>query len=341
MTWLGDLEAAARRALPDYVYGYYAMAAGDGQTHTEGIRDWATPRLRPRVLAGGFTPTTETTVLGQPIYTPLMVAPMAQLIAAHPDGEAAVGTAAAAVGSLLGVSMHTAVPFPQIQQTGAPWWFQVYVMRDRDRTADLVLRARDAGARALILTVDLPSLATRVLQYEPSSWPDRNLARRGSVLPAAPAEGGITDDALGPETIDWLHQLSGLPVVVKGVLRGDDARRCAEAGAAAVIVSTHGGRALDRSVTSASVLAEIAAALTGTGVEVYADSGLRSGTDVLVALALGARAVFVGRPALWGLSTAGSAGVEQVLTALTADLQVAMKFTGVRDVRAVPGDLLA
>ncbi len=348
MTWLATLEERATDALPPYVAGYFAMTAGDGVTHRDGLRDWASHRLVPRVLTGPGTPSTGTTVLGTPVRTPVLLAPVAQATAAHPDGEIAVATAAAATGSLLGVSTHTGVPFGAVGAAGAPWWLQVYVMSDRSLTAALVERAVAAGARALVLTVDLPTLDTRQAEFEPARWPDRRLAARGHNIadladPDDPA-GRVrrtTAPDLGWDTVGWLAALSGLPVVVKGVLHPDDAVAAVGAGAAGVLVSTHGGRALDRSVTSARALPAVVAALRGSGAEVFADSGIRSGTDVLAALALGARAVFVGRPQLWGLATGGADGVRAVVDGLTTELRQAMAMTGADRADAVPPGVLA
>ncbi|WP_111768624.1 alpha-hydroxy acid oxidase [Nakamurella deserti] len=346
--WLTDLETAAGRSLPDFVAGYFAMTAGGGTTHREGLRDWSASRFVPRVLSGVGSPSTATTVLGTAVNTPVLLGPVAQATAAHPDGEVAVARAAARAGSLLGVSTHAGVPFADVAATGAPWWLQVYVMTDRDLTAALVRRAVAAGARALVLTVDLPTLDTRQAAFEPSGWPDRALAARGLNLddladPADPASKArrTTAPDVGLDTVGWLAGLSGLPVVVKGVLHPDDAVAAVGAGAAGVLVSTHGGRALDRSVTSRQALPAVVAALDGSGAQTFVDSGLRSGADVLTALALGARAVFVGRPQLWGLATGGADGVAGVVEGLTNELRRTMAMTGVAAATAVPPGVLA
>ena len=277
----------------------------------------------------------------------MLLAPVAQATAAHAEGEVASARAAARTGSLLGVSTHAAVPFAAIGATGAPWWLQVYVMTDRGLTAALVERAVAAGARALVLTVDLPTLGTRPSEFEPAQWPDPALAARGHNLAdlADPADSDsrarrVTAPDVGLDDIGWLASVSGLPVVVKGVLHPDDAVAAVAAGAAGVLVSTHGGRALDRSITSARALPSIVAALDGSAAETYVDSGIRSGADVLAALALGARAVFVGRPQLWGLASAGADGVVQVVEGLTGELRRTMALTGVPSAASVPAGVL-
>ena len=223
---------------------------------------------------------------------------------------------------------------------GSPAWFQLYRLHSARHTDDLARRAGDAGYRALVLTVDLPVLGRRLRDLR------HDFALAGIRManhPPADGEGsGAQSLASGPwtfEDIARFGQLSGLPVVVKGVLRGDDADRCVQAGAAAVWVSTHGGRQADPVVASAHALPEVVEAV-GAEVEVYADGGIRSGSDALTALALGARAVFLGRPTIWGLATGGADGVADVLTGLSEELAHTMVLCGLDDVRAVPRDTL-
>jgi 4-hydroxymandelate oxidase len=214
----------------------------------------------------------------------------------------------------------------------APKWFQLYPRHSPAHTDDLARRAGEAGYRALVLTVDLPVLGRRL----------RDL-RHGFLVPAAPpnlpTDGSPAVDLPGWtfDDIGRFGELSGLPVVVKGVLRDDDAARCVQAGAAAVWVSAHGGRQADPVIATAEALPEVVAAV-GADVEVYVDGGIRTGSDVLTALALGATAVFVARPVIWGVATGGAPGVSDVLTALTAELAHTMTLCGLSDVRGVPRD---
>ena len=338
-----DYEERARQLLPAHVSAYYAAAAGSGSASAEGVADWSAVRFRPRALRDLRTLDTSTTVLGTPVTSPVLVAPMAQQLGAHPEGEVVMGRATAAAGSLLGVSTNSAVPFERVAATGTPWWFQVYVMRDRGLTELLVRRAVEHGARALMLTVDMVALLPA--DVNPRGWPEGPAKSRLTNLTpdelAAAGRGAVDMDAgIDFSTIAWLREISGLPVLVKGVLRGDDAVRAVDAGAAGVIVSTHGGRRLGPSITAARALPEVVAAVGGA-VEVYADSGLRSAEHVAAALALGARAVFLGRPALWALAADGEQGVRSVLDGMAAELRLVMTQLGVPSVAEFTPDLVA
>jgi 4-hydroxymandelate oxidase len=256
---------------------------------------------------------------------------------AHPDGERATARGAAAAGALMTVSTSASTSLADVAavEPGAPKWFQLYRLHSPAHTADLAGRAGRAGYTALVLTVDLPAMGRRLRDVVndfslPAGLPLANVPADAGV-PRAPNPVWTLDD------IGRFGDLSGLPVVVKGVLRGDDAERCVGAGAAAVWVSTHGGRQVDPVVPSAQALPEVVAAV-GEEVEVYADGGLRAGSDVLTALALGARAVFVGRPAVWGLAAGGADGVARVVADLSEELAHTMVLCGLPSVRDVPRD---
>jgi len=339
--WLEDLEREAARVLPPWVHAYAAGGAGDELSVAEAPAAWDRVRLRPRVLVDVSGVSTAATILGTPVATPVLVGPTALHRAVHPDGEAATAAGAAAAGSLLCLSSRSGTPVEEVAAAGGPWWMQVYVLRDRGATRAYVQRAAAAGAGALVLTGDTPVVgrkdADRIARAEtvPPGWTTAN-------LPAGSSTGDSIYQAsdLGPDTIGWLREVSGLPVVVKGVLRADDAARCVAAGAAAVVVSNHGGRQLDGAVDSAVALPEVAAALAGTGAEVYVDGGLRRGSHVLRALAMGAHAVLIGRPVLWGLATGGAGGVRDVLEGLTRELVHAMQLAGAPTLAAVTSDLV-
>lgn len=345
------LEQEAAALLPDYVYDYFRASAGGTESLDRSTTAWRSFLHRPHVLRVTSRIDTATTVLGTPVATPVLVAPMAQQVAANPAGERATAAATAACGTLLGVSTNTAVPFADIAAAGAPWWFQLYVLNDRGLTAALLDRAVQHGARAVVLTADITGLAHpspgAAYSVEPTEWgPEAaaQAARLGNLTAEERERAG--DDGtraardLGFGVIEWIAARTGLPVVVKGVLRGDDARRAVDSGAAAVLVSTHGARALASSIPSALALADVVTAVGGDA-EVYVDSGLRSGTDVATALALGARAAFIGRPVMWGLATNGEAGVRRVLSTFTAELTTAMDLLGAATLADLTPDLVA
>ncbi|MGI3786532.1 MAG: alpha-hydroxy acid oxidase [Janthinobacterium lividum] len=333
------LEAEAARVLPEHVVGYFRGPTGAYGIPTEAER-WSQVRFRPHVLRDTSGLSLATTVLGTPVASPVLVAPMAQQRAANPDGEVATARAVRRRGVLLGVSTNTGVRFADIGAVGAPWWFQVYVMDDRAVTADLVQRAAAEGATALVLTVDTPAVDPRRPQLEPRTWPERYGMQVN--LPGGDAGRSIFPGTrnLSVDDIGWLGDLTGLPVVVKGVLRADDAVRCVDAGAVGVIVSTHGGRCLTQSITSVEALPEVVAAV-GDRAEVYVDSGLRTPEHVAAALCLGARAVFLGRPVLWALATGGDVRVEQLLASIDTELERVLRSLGARSLDDLGPDLVA
>jgi 4-hydroxymandelate oxidase len=346
------LEAAARECLERGVYDYIAGGADAEGTVADNLAAWSRLRLRPHVLRDVAEVSTATTLVGSRVPTPLLVAPMAYHRMCHPDGEAASAAGAAAAGALYVLSTQATMSVEDVAQAApeAVRWFQVYVVRDRGWTAELVARAAAAGYRALVMTVDVPLLGNRLRDLrndfrlptglKPANAPPAAASRQRELAVDVLAQAGQFDPALTPETIGWLAERSGLPVVVKGVLRGDDAAACVDAGAAGIVVSNHGGRQLDTVVATADALAEVAAAV-GDRAEVYVDGGVRRGTDVVKALALGARAVLVGRPVLWGLAVGGAAGVERVLSGLAGELRLAMALCGATEVGQLTPDLIA
>lgn len=339
--WLAALEDQANATLPPHIREYVGTTAGSVERAARDLAEWDAVSFAPRTLLAERTLDLRTTVLGRPTSSPVLIAPMAQQVGAHPAGERATAAAAAALGTIIGVSTNTAVPFGEIQESGAAWWFQVYPLADRAMTERIVERAAAAGASAVILTVDTTALLVSAPGIEPTEWPEGPERARLVNLTATELAGleGRPTAAATLDDIAWLKRVSGgLPVIVKGVLRGDDAARAVEAGADAVIVSTHGGRRSGASITSLSALPSVVAAVGGRA-EVYIDSGVRSGGHVLAALALGARAVFVGRPVMWGLATGGAAGVERVLRGLNAELTLALSQSGATSLAALPREL--
>jgi 4-hydroxymandelate oxidase len=337
MTPYAVLEERARAALPPPVFDYYAGGAGDEETLAANARAWSAVRLRPRVLRDVSHVDTSTTVLGTRVAAPVLVAPTAFHRLAHPAGELATAEGTAAAGSLLVLSTRSSTRIESVAAAAGPWWFQVYILRDRALTQELVQRAAAAGARALVLTGDTPYVGRKRRDRGSLAIPDEdfraNLERLTDVTLSEQAANVTFDD------IRWLHELSRLPVLVKGVLRGDDAARCLEAGAAGVVVSNHGGRQLDGAVPTAEALPEVVDAIAGRA-EVLVDGGVRTGRDVVRALALGAKAVLLGRPVLWGLATDGAAGVRKVLTELQEDTAHVMALAGATSVAELTADLV-
>jgi 4-hydroxymandelate oxidase len=315
---LADQAAAARRRLPAQVREYVEAGAGDELSLREAEAAWRRFRLRPRVLRDVAGVDTSLTLLGTRLATPVLVAPTAFHRRLHPGGEAETSRGAAAAGSLMVVATRSDGP---VEDVTAPFWWQAYVLKDRALTRELALRARDAGASAVVVTGDTPYLGPR---------------RGGLRQPLREQE---QDPAATLDVVGWLTGETGLPVLVKGVLRGDDAVACLDAGAAGVVVSNHGGRQLDRVVTTAAALPDVVCAVAGRA-PVLVDGGVRSGIDALCALALGANAVLVGRPVLWALAANGSDGVRDCLTALTTDLRDALALAGCARLADVEPDLV-
>jgi len=344
---LDAVHDQARARLPRGVYDYYAGGTEAEVTLGESVTSWQRWRLRPRMLRDVSAVSMTTTLLGTPVSMPIGVAPWALQRMAHPDGEAGTARGAAAAGTLMTVSTTATVSLAEVATASAgPKWFQLYRVKDPEYTDDLVRQAAEAGYRALVMTVDLPFLGRRLRDLVNEFQLPQGIEMANHPPKQAYGERGL-NQALGTiATATWTFEdvtrfaaLTSMPLVVKGVLRGDDAQRCLDAGASAVWVSTHGGRQVDPAIASAIALPEIVDAV-GPDVEVYADGGVRRGSDVLTALALGARAVFVGRPTIWGLAAGGADGVRDVLTELQAALELTMALCGVSDVHDVPADLV-
>jgi 4-hydroxymandelate oxidase len=337
-----DYEAAAAERLEPGAHGYYAGGAGDELTLRDNVEAFRRWQLRPRVLVDVEPCTTATSVLGHEVSMPLLVAPVAFQRVAHPDGEVGMARAAHAAGTVMCLStMATSTP-AELAETGVQRWFQLYVFRDEGITREVVGRVVDAGFTALVLTVDTPVLGRRERDF-----------RTGFVVPpelpvASLGQGGLTPleaFSLISPSVSWrdierLASLSGLPVLVKGVLTEEDAKLACEHGASAVVVSNHGGRQLDGVSATIDALEEVVAAVDGR-LEVLLDGGIRRGTDVVKALALGARAVLAGRAPLWGLAVDGEAGARRVLELLQAEILGALQLVGCTSPADVTRDRVA
>ena len=283
------------------------------------------PAPAPRILRDVSSVTTRTTVLGTEVATPVLVAPSALHGLAHPDGEVATATGTREAGSLFVLSMRSSRTLEDVAAAAGPWWQQMYVLGDRGVSDEVARRAAAAGAGALVVTVDVPFVAKKPTGPLPPLPPSAIIEALEGRDPADPRYHQAPD--LGPADIARLKEITGLPVVAKGVLRGDEALRCLDAGADAVIVSTHGGRQLDGVVPSPVALPEVVDAV-GDRAEVYVDGGVRTGGHVLRALALGARAVLIGRPVLWAVACGGAGGVRTLLEDLTEQTEECLGLAG-------------
>ncbi|MDX6354539.1 MAG: 4-hydroxymandelate oxidase [Streptomyces sp.] len=339
---LSDLRERARERLPADVWDYLDGGSGAERTLHESAAAYRELRLRPRVLVDVSAPDCSVDVLGAELAAPVGVAPMAYHRLVHPDGETATAEAAGIAGVLLVTGIFAS---RTLEETAAaargPLWLQLYWLRRRDALAGLVARAEAAGYRALVLTVDAPKVAVRhrdrrnAFALPPSITAanlDPELTARTHLV--AGGASGIEEHSLEQfdptitwRDLAWLRARTRLPLVLKGVLTAEDAVLAVEHGVDAVIVSNHGGRQLDQAVPALEALPEVVAAVPAT-VPVLVDGGIRSGTDVAVALALGARAVLVGRPVLWGLAVDGAKGAAGVLDLLRTELLDVMVLSG-------------
>jgi 4-hydroxymandelate oxidase len=347
---VASLEARARESLGEMAYAYYSGGAEQERLLEENVTAWLRWRLHPRVLFDVSSVSTRSSVLGSPVSMPILVAPTALHRLAHADGELATVRGASEAGAAMVLSSLATCDLDDVARAApdAVRLMQVYILKDRGKTAEMVRRAAAAGYRALVFTVDLPvsGLRTREVQSRvrlPDELSLPNLADPENAH--GPGWGFIEqvvqefDPALTVDDIAWLGQLSGLPVVVKGLCRADDALRCADAGAASVVVSNHGGRQLDDAPPGALALAEVVDAV-GDRMEVYVDGGIRRAADVVKALALGAHGVLIGRPVLWALAAGGADGVRDLLSTFAAELARVMALCGAVEVGGIDRSLV-
>lgn len=340
---LADHEAHAQTILDNNAWAYFAGGAGDEITLRANRSSWDGLRLQPRVLrslAGGHT---RTELLGRTLLHPILVAPVAYQRLAHPDGELATAYAAAAQGAGLVLSTQSSVSMEVIAQAivsdpgRGPLWFQLYMQADPGVTRQLVQRAEQAGYEALVVTVDAPTSGARDRERRehfrlPHGIFAANLPDHHQSNPIQQGQSSGVFNHLPPNTPTWanlerLQSLTRLPILLKGILHEDDARQAAQMGFSGVIVSNHGGRTLDTAPATSQVLPRIADAVAGN-MAILVDGGIRRGTDVVKAIALGAHAVLVGRPCVFGLANAGAVGVAHVLRLLRDELEIAMALCG-------------
>lgn len=375
---LFELEALAERCLPKAAFDYYISAANDEITLRENRSAYERIRLAPRMLVDVSSRDMSTNVLGANISMPILVAPTAFQRMAHRDGEVATARAAACAGTIMTLSTlsnssieevadgarralqcNAPTTVPQPSDVGAlhcsaqpNLWFQLYVYKDRGITKSLVERAEAAGYAAIALTVDAPLLGRRERDVRnrfclPENLSVKNLFEAGlNELPSDIADSGLAayiaslcEPALTWKDLEWLKNITRLPILLKGVLRADDAIKAVKSGADGIIVSNHGGRQLDTVPATIDALPLIVQAV-GHHTTILIDGGIRRGTDVLKAIAYGARAVLIGRPVLWGLAMDGERGVQLVLELLRQELDLAMALSGCKTLQDITPDLI-
>jgi isopentenyl diphosphate isomerase/L-lactate dehydrogenase-like FMN-dependent dehydrogenase len=335
---LFEFEDVARARLPKAEYDYIAGGATDEISVDRNRRAFASWALRPRVLRDVSVLDLSTAVLGTKVKLPVLIAPCGGHKRAHPDGEIATYRAAAACGTVLTVSANSNTSFEDLAKAASGHlWIQMYPFRDKQLNQEWLDRAKGAGYKAVVVTLD-------------SQWPpkrERNIRNnyrrtRGVNYPKSGAEtprpagraGEGSDPAATWKDLEWIKSASDLPVVAKGIMTGEDVELCIDAGADGVIVSNHGGRHLDNTLATIEVLSEAVAAAKGK-IEIYLDGGIRRGADVVKAIALGAKAVFIGRPLFWGLAVDGEKGVIRVLEILREEIEITMAKCG----RPTVGDI--
>jgi 4-hydroxymandelate oxidase len=345
---LFELEDAAKARLPAMAYSYFASGAWDEVTLRENRAAFNRIRIHYRVLVDVSQRSLSTSLLGDEISLPILIAPTAFHRLAHPEGELATARAAGAAGTIMVLSSLSNTRLEEVAAaSGGPLWFQLYINRDRGFTRELVARAEGAGYRALVVTVDTPEWGRRerdvrngfhlppglsAINLLPSNECGEIIGQSGAGM--GQAFGWMLDASLTWNDIDWLCGQSSLPVILKGICTPEDAALAIEHGARGIIVSNHGGRQMDTSPATIEVLPAVAATVAGRS-PILLDGGVRRGLDVLKALALGASAVLIGRPVLWGLAVAGQAGVELALNLLRQELDLAMALAGCANTKAI------
>jgi 4-hydroxymandelate oxidase len=342
------MEAQARAKMAPASFAFCAAGADDEISAVENITAWRNLRLRPRMLNDISNIDTRVSLLGHAVTAPIMVAPTGRHKLFNTEGERATARGASAAGApyVMASNANVTVEDVAAERLDAPQWFQLYYWPNRAEVEALIDRIAAAGFTALVLTVDAPvggwSPRAAREQHEPS--PDiLNINMPGSPMARTFYHPDFVGRVLYPATwpdLAWLVKRSPMPVIVKGVLRADDAVRCVECGARAIMVSNHGGRHLDTTVTTAAAVGEIASALSDKA-EVYVDGGIRRGSDIFKAMALGARAVMIGRPIIWGLTMQGADGVKTVLEHLRVELVRTMQLAGAARLKDITPDFLA
>ncbi|XP_033643925.1 hydroxyacid oxidase 1-like [Asterias rubens] len=341
-----DFEPYLKRGLEATWYDYYSNGAGEGQTHRDNVKAFLRYRLRPRYLRDVSNRVTRTSILGLDIEFPVGVSPTATHGVIHGDGEKATARAAASAGTVMVLSLYSSKSLEDVAASvpeDTLLFMQLNILRSRVKTEEIIKRVDATGRyKALVVTIDQPVYGRKraqplnALLYAKHTQVPNILNHPGETW----CDSNSIDPACTWDDIKWLQGVTSLPIILKGILTAESAKMAASLGAAGILVSNHGGRQLDGVAATIDSLSEVVEAVKGSNVEVYLDGGVRKGTDVLKALAMGARAVFIGRPALWGLAYNGEAGVRKVLDILKDEFSLAMALAGCSSVAEITPDLV-
>lgn len=344
-----DLEQIAKESLASPIFDFISCGSMDEVTLRENTSCYSQLNLLPRALTGIHDPDISITLLGNKLSTPILIAPMAFHKLLHPQGEIASARAAKHANTIMAISTFSTTAFESITpELSLPPWFQVYILKDRELTKELIKLAEHNGCNALILTVDASIYGKRERELKNPlmmniELPDlvmiKNQISSALQLSKAINFSSQLDPSITWKDIEWIKSFSKLPIFIKGILRPDDAVLAYKHGAQGIIVSNHGGRQLDTTPTSLKMLPKIKEAV-GDNLDILVDSGIRRGTDVLKALALGAKATLIGRPVLWGLANNGCDGVTQVFDILNQELKLAMSLTGCKTISDIDANIL-
>jgi len=349
---ISEFELLAKEKLPQHAYDYFSSGANDEITLKENCEAYKRIYLKYRVLVDVSKRDLVTEVLGQKISMPVMIAPTAYQKMAHVNGELAVAMAAGEAGTIMILSTLSNYDVEEVvKSSNGNIWFQLYVFKDREVTEDLIKRVEAAGCKAIVLTVDAPVLGKRDRDLRnnvklPDEFSLKNLEPLFKEKYSEKNASGIAghfanylDPSLSWKDIEWLKSITKLPILIKGISCKEDALLAIQYGAAGIIVSNHGGRQLDTCRATINVLSEIVDTV-GCKTEIFIDGGIRRGSDVLKAIALGAKAVLIGRPVLWGLAVDGENGVRSVLEIIRNELDTSMALCGCDSVKKISKDLI-
>lgn len=349
---INDYAIEAKKVLPRSIYSFFECGADEELTHHSNAHDFKQTHLYPRVLIDVSEIKTSTTLIGSPLSIPAVIAPMAFQCLSHEMGEIATAKAASHHDTLMTVSTCSSQAYEEISNTSKNKpWFQLYIFKDREVTRELIRMAERFKYGAILITVDAPYYGKRIDSLKnPIKLNNKNhltnLKRAGLELDDLSLHEipsyltSMLDPSVTWQTIEWIQTLTKLPLILKGILRREDIERASQIGIQSAIISNHGGRQLDTCVSSFHALKYLSSYIKTIDMDIILDGGIRHGTDILKALAYGAKAVMIGRPVLWGLAVNGEKGVFEVLEILKEELKLAMAFCGACDVTKVSTDII-